>query len=95
MISKVGGGSLLEVTVCNNGYVPSGTVVGRDQRGWQRQGTSQSVYWTHSVVGGKHSNMIWHVCLNQGGGVLYWWRNNMLVAVAEAKREVGANCEEV
>ena len=30
-----------------------------------------------------------------GGGVLCWWRHNLLVAEADSKKEVGANFEEV
>ena len=47
---------------------------------------SQEAMWSYAFL---------HALLNRGGGVLCRWRHTLLVAVAEVKREVSANCEEV
>ena len=39
--------------------------------------------------------MLLHALPNQGGGLLYQWRHTLLLAEAEAKREVVENSEEV
>ena len=43
--------------------------------------------------GGHNLSVAMH-CVG-GGCLLYCWKRTMLVAVTEAKREVGKNCEEV
>ena len=64
------------------------------QRGQQWQGTSPLSYRLHLAVGGRCGHMILNAHPNRGDGVLCrWWRRTLLVA--EAKREVGKNCEEV
>ena len=44
---------------------------------------------------GRCSITISYDCTNGGGSVLCHWWCTLLVSVAEAKREIGANCQEV
>ena len=91
-----GGSSLRGGGVC----APEGEVVGgyvsSSRVRWQ---CHISIIWRS---GGQRGHIILHVFPNQGGvaysvsvgGVLCCWRCTLFVAEAEAKREVGVNCEE-
>ena len=44
---------------------------------------------------GRRGITLLHARLKRGGGILCRWQRTLLVAVAEAKRGVDTNCEEV
>ena len=83
-----------------DGCVPRGTIVGGEvgSNGVRRHhnislvwrlGGDASIYF---CMPSQTKGTAYYVV---GGGVLCWWRNTILVAETEAKREVGANLEEV